>query len=86
MADSKKLWQELYEASLETNREEMQTRVEAAKAAIDARLHDLQMNHGGTPADRQALSDALAGLRLLGREIEGRDIKRGNVASDQFFD
>ena len=43
MADSKKLWQELYEAAaLETNREEMQTRVEAAKAAIDARLHDLQ--------------------------------------------
>jgi|HubBroStandDraft_6_1064221.scaffolds.fasta_scaffold77803_5 hypothetical protein len=87
MAGRKELWQELYEAALlETNLEEMQPRVQAAKAAIDARLHELQLDHGGTSEQRQALSDALAGLRVLGREIKGRESKRGDVASDQISD
>jgi hypothetical protein len=47
MADRKKLWQELYEAAaLETNREEMQTRVEAAKVAIDRRATSLERRTG----------------------------------------
>jgi len=41
----------------------------ARETAIDARLHQLQMDHAGTPEERQALSDALGGLRVLGREI-----------------
>ena len=66
-------WQELYEAALlETNREKMQPRIRAAKAAIDVRLQQLQLGHGGTPEERQAISDALTGLNLLRRKIETR--------------
>jgi hypothetical protein len=39
-------WQELYEDALrETNREKMQPRIRAAKAAIEARLQELQLGH-----------------------------------------
>jgi hypothetical protein len=66
-------WQELYEAVLlETNREKMQPRIRAAKTAIEARLQQLQLGHGSTPEERQAVSDALTGLNLLRREIETR--------------
>lgn len=52
MADPKERWQELYEAAvLETNLEKVQLRVQAAKPAIDTRLHELQMDHGGTPEE-----------------------------------
>jgi hypothetical protein len=73
MADHKELWQELYEAAVvETNSKTLQARVQAAKAAIDTRLHELEMDHGGTREEQQALRDALAGVRVLEREIEGR--------------
>ena len=73
MADHKELWQELYEAAVvETNPKTLQARVQAAKAAIDARLRELQMDHGGTREEQQALRDAVAGVRVLEREIEGR--------------
>ncbi|HZE27962.1 MAG TPA: hypothetical protein VE083_11265 [Terriglobales bacterium] len=72
-------WQELYEAAvLETNHEKMQPRIRAAKAAIDARLHELQLDHGGAPEERQAISDALAGLNLLRKEIETRSYDTGS--------
>jgi hypothetical protein len=58
-------WQELYEAAVvETNREQMHPLIQAAKAAIDARLHDLQMDHGGTPEERHA--SAMHMLALIG--------------------
>ena len=73
MAEHKELWQELYEAAVvETNPKTLQSRVQAAKAAIDARLRELQMDHGGTREKQQALRDALAGVRVLEREIESR--------------
>jgi hypothetical protein len=73
MADHKELWQELYEAALlEANSKKMQPSLEAAKAAIDARLRELQMDHGGTREEQHALSDALTGLRVLEREISPR--------------
>jgi hypothetical protein len=80
MAEHEKRWQQLYQAAVvETNLENLQPRVQAAKAAIDARLHALQMDHGGTREEQQALRDALAGLRVLEREIEGRrDTNQGS--------
>jgi hypothetical protein len=51
-------WQELYEDALrETNSEKMQPRIRTARAAIEARLQELQLGHGGTPEERQAVSD-----------------------------
>lgn len=89
MPDHQGLWQELYEAAVvDTNLDALQSRVRAAKTAIDARLHELQMDHGGTPVERQALSDALNGLKVLEREIEARPPRdaNGKLASDQLSD
>jgi hypothetical protein len=71
-------WQELYEAALlETNREKMQPRIQAAKTAIEVRLQELQLGHAGTPEERQAVSDALTGLNLLRKKIETRSHDTG---------
>jgi len=85
MGDHKELWQKRYEAALlETNPEKMQPFLETAKAAIDARLQELQMDHGGTREEQRALSDALAGVRVLEREIEGRHQPRQLVLTRNF--
>ena len=64
------VWEEVYKAAvLELDREKLPERVRAAKAAIDVRLHELQLDHGGTPEERQALSDALATLNVIRREL-----------------
>jgi hypothetical protein len=66
-------WQELYQVALvETNYRKLSNRIRVAKAAIDIRLHELQMEHGGTPEERQAISDALARLNILRKELESR--------------
>jgi hypothetical protein len=65
------VWKEPYKAALlETDRGKLQRLLPAAKAAIDARLHELQMDHGGTPEERQAISDALGNLIVVRRELE----------------
>jgi hypothetical protein len=67
------VWEEVYKAALvETDDGKLPNRIQAAKVAIDNRLYELQMDHGGTPEERQALSDALAGLMILRREPERR--------------
>ena len=65
------VWQELYKAAvLEADDEKLQERIQAAKGAIDARLHEMLLDHGGAAEERQAISDALAGLNVLGSELE----------------
>jgi len=67
------VWEESYQAAiLETDDKKLQNRIQAAKAAIDNRLHDLQTDHGGTPEERQAITDALGGLNVLRRELQIR--------------
>jgi hypothetical protein len=62
-------WQEKYEAAiLETDRDQMMARRIAAQKAIDARLREIQADHGGTIEERQSLMDAMLGLRALGGE------------------
>jgi hypothetical protein len=66
-------WQELYQAAfIETDHRKLPNCISLAKAAIDARLHDMQLGHGGTTEERQAISDALAGLSILRIELEQR--------------
>jgi hypothetical protein len=56
------VWQELYSAAIvETDIKKLPTRVQEAKSAIDSRLHELQLDHCGTPDERQAIADALNG-------------------------
>jgi hypothetical protein len=62
-------WQRYYEAAiLETDRSRLQVLIKNAQTAIDARIQELHVNHGGTPDERLALEDALAGLNVLRRE------------------
>jgi len=73
------VWEESYEAAiLETDDKKLPKRIQAAKSAIDDRLHDLQTDHGGTPEERQAISDALAGLNVLRRELQIRSPEPGS--------
>jgi hypothetical protein len=68
-----KVWEERYSAAvLETDDEKLPKRIQAAKASIDARIHELHSDHGGTPAERHAICDALAKLNVLRRELESR--------------
>jgi hypothetical protein len=73
------VWDESYKAAvLETDDKKMVERIQAAKGAIDDRLHELQMDHGGTPEERLAITDALAGLNVLRRELERRIQETGS--------
>jgi hypothetical protein len=68
------VWEESYKAAiLETDDKKLRVRLQAAKAAIDNRLHELQTDHGGTPEERQAISDALGGLNVLRSELRCRE-------------
>jgi hypothetical protein len=66
-------WEKLYESAvLETNNEVLAQRIAAALTALKARLHELNMDHGGTPEEQQALQQALAALGGLSRERLGQ--------------
>jgi hypothetical protein len=63
-------WQRFYEAAiLETNRSRLPALIQAAQAAIDARLEQLQSDHNGSADEKLAISDALSGLSVLRKEI-----------------
>jgi len=65
-------WEETYVAAiLETDDAQLAGRILAADAKIQARLEELNLDHGGTPAEREALSAALRGLDLLKKERVG---------------
>ncbi|HEX9112445.1 MAG TPA: hypothetical protein VF845_13275 [Terriglobales bacterium] len=71
-------WEEQYEdAVLETDDGKLAKRLQVAKAAMDARLQELQMDHEVTPEERQAIRDALRGLDVLRRELEPRSHEMG---------
>jgi hypothetical protein len=63
-------WQHLYEAAiLETNRGKLPRLIQSAHSAIHARLDQLGEDNGDSMAERQAIADALAGLRILREEV-----------------
>jgi IS5 family transposase len=73
------VWEEAYRAALgETDDKKLQEHIHAAKAAIDDRLHELQMDHGGRPEERLAITAALDGLNLLRRELGIRFSETGS--------
>jgi hypothetical protein len=62
-------WEGLCEAAiLETDDAKLPQCIREAKAAIDVRLHEMQLGHGGMPEERRAIADALAALNVLRRE------------------
>ena len=75
-------WQELYEAAiLETDDAKLLQRIPTARAAIDARFKELQTDHGSTPEERLAISDALVGLNVLRRDLQSRSQETGSSNS-----
>ena len=73
------VWVESYNAAvIETDDKKLPERIHVAKNAIDTRLHELQMDHGGTPEERLAITDALGGLNVLRRELERRNQETGS--------
>jgi uncharacterized protein involved in exopolysaccharide biosynthesis len=73
------VWQGSYQAAiLETDDSKLPNRLRAAKAAIDNRIHELQTDHGGTPEEWQAITDALGGLNVLRRELQIRSHETGS--------
>jgi hypothetical protein len=74
------VWEKAYEAAiLEVDFLKLPKLLQIAKLAIDDRLHDLLLDHGGTPAERQAISDALGGLNVLRRELDIRFSNRDSA-------
>jgi len=59
-------WQESYQAAvLETDWTKMQERVQTAESEIHKRRLVLAHDHGGTVEEREALVNAMSGLRAL---------------------
>jgi hypothetical protein len=77
------VWQELYRAALiETDDKNLSSRLQASMAAIDARLQEMQQQHGGTPEERQAISDTLAGLNVMRRELANRSSEEASASPE----
>jgi hypothetical protein len=63
------VWHGAYKtAILETDCTKLQERLQSAESAIHERQHTLSMDHGGTAEERQAIADALNGMKVLRRE------------------
>ena len=68
--DTEYSWQELYRtALLETDWWNIEEEIQVAENGIRARLHEFDLNHGGTPEENQAIEDALNGLNILRQEV-----------------
>lgn len=64
------IWHDAYKSAiLETDWTKMQERLQAAESEIRKRQHVLSMDHGGTPEERQAIADALNGMKTLRTEV-----------------
>lgn len=64
-------WKQFYEdAILETDQSRLPVLIRMANAAIHARMEQLLQDHQASAEEQQALSDAIAGLRVLKRESD----------------
>jgi hypothetical protein len=62
-------WYEPYKtALLETDATKIRERIQTAEAKIQDRQRVLAEDHGGTPEERQAIADAMNGLKALLKE------------------
>jgi hypothetical protein len=77
-------WHESYKAALlETDWTKMPERIQSAESEIHKRQRLLSEDHGGTPEERQALADAITGMKVLRREAvqwQNRQVSEGDTA------
>ena len=65
------VWYESYESVvLETDWTKMQERIQLAVSKINDRRRVLSEDHGGTPEERQAISNALNAMGTLQTEVD----------------
>ena len=70
-------WEKLYhKAVLETDWSRVEERIEATESAMQRRLHEFSLNHGGTPEENQAIARALDRLEILRTEVTAWQAKR----------
>lgn len=63
-------WRESYMAALlETNWTRMRERLQAAEEGIRERQRVLSEDHGGTAEERQAIVDAINGLKMVENDV-----------------
>jgi DnaJ-domain-containing protein 1 len=63
-------WHDSHRAALlETDWTKMQERLRTAESELRKRQHVLSMDHGGAPEERQAIADALNGMKSLEAEV-----------------
>lgn len=63
-------WRQHYEAALlETDLTRLPGLIHSAQSVIDVRILQLQGDGHGTPDERDAIANALAGLRILQQEV-----------------
>ena len=64
------VWYESYKAVvLETDWTKMHDRIQSAEREMHDRQRELSADHGGTPEERQAIVNALMGIRTLRTEV-----------------
>jgi hypothetical protein len=67
------VWTEPYEAALfETDDKKLPSCLEEAKAAIDRRLTEIQVEHNSSPEELRAMTSALHILQVLRTGLEKR--------------
>ena len=70
-------WEKLYHnAVLETDWSRIEERIEATESAMQRRLHEFSLNHGGTPEENKAIARALDRLEILRTEATAWRAKR----------
>ena len=78
-------WHESYKTAVfETDWTKMQERLKSAERAIKQRQHVLSMDHGGTPQERQAIANALNGMKCLRTEVaewQNQQVPDGGAAT-----
>jgi hypothetical protein len=64
------VWYESYRSVvLETDWTKMHDRIQSAACEMHDRQRELSADHGGTPEERQAIANALNGMRTLREEL-----------------
>jgi hypothetical protein len=62
-------WYESYRAAvLETDWTQIEDRIQRAESALQLRLAELSMDHGGTPEEQRGIVDALHALDVLRKD------------------
>ena len=71
-------WKKLYQAAvLETDWSRIEDHIQGAESAIDRRLHEFSLNHGGTPEENQAIANAVISLEILRKDVAAWKLKQG---------